>query len=171
MFSTLFCSFFRIVQIHYFITFISNKNLRGEQKELTTCKKIRIKFDLGIQKYVAENFWTLTFHNPWYAHVRVRIRGLQYVNVQSFALVWMSLYLVLSFSRPKMFSQLVRGVIPPFLRFPPLLEIQDIPTFHRSIGKTKVLNNSFTQFVYNFYPQGILILEECLQKWWDADLI
>ena len=55
---------------------------------------------------------------------------------------------------------------PPFLRFPPpFLEMQDVPTFHRSIGKAKVLNNSCNQFVYNFYPQSILILKECLQKW------
>ena len=33
---------------------------------------------------------------------------------------------------------------PTFLRFPPppFLEIQDVHTFHRSIWKTKVLNNS-----------------------------
>ena len=37
--------------------------------------------------------------------------------------------------------------------------------------KTKVLNNSCNQFAYNFYPQSILILEECLQKWWNANLI
>ena len=33
------------------------------------------------------------------------------------------------------------------------------------IEKTKVLNDSFNQFVYNFYPQSILILEEYLQEW------
>ena len=54
---------------------------------------------------------------------------------------------------------------PLFLRFPAFLEIQDVPTFHRFIGKTKVLNNYCNQFVYNFYSQSILILEECLQKW------
>ena len=54
---------------------------------------------------------------------------------------------------------------PPFLRFPPFREIQDVPTFHRSIWKTKVLNNSCNQFVYNLYPQSISILVECLQKW------
>ena len=54
---------------------------------------------------------------------------------------------------------------PPFLRFPPFLEIQDVPTFHRSLRKTKVLNNSCNQFVYHLYPQSILVLEECLQKW------
>ena len=61
------------------------------------------------------------------------------------------------------------GHTPLFLRFS--LEIQDIPTFHRSIKKAKVLNNSCNQFVYNFYRQSILILEEYLQKWWDANLI
>ena len=35
---------------------------------------------------------------------------------------------------------------PPFLRFPPFLEIQDVPTFHRSIGKAKVLNNYNTNY-------------------------
>ena len=54
---------------------------------------------------------------------------------------------------------------PPFSKILPFLEIQDVPTFHRSIGKTKVLNKSCKQFVYNLYPQSILILEECLQKW------
>ena len=69
-------------------------------------------------------------------------------------------------------SLLVKGVILPFSRttptfskIPPSLEIEDVPTFHRSIGKSKVLNNSCNQFVDNSYPQSILILEECLQKW------
>ena len=65
---------------------------------------------------------------------------------------------------------MVRGSYPLlFLRFPPFLEIQDALTFHRSIRKTKVLNNSCNQFVYHFYPQSILVLEECLQKWWNAN--
>ena len=59
----------------------------------------------------------------------------------------------------------------PFLRLPPFLEIQDVPTFHRSLGKTKVLNNSCNQVVYHFYPQSILVLKERLQKWWSANLI
>ena len=50
----------------------------------------------------------------------------------------------------------------PFLH--PFLKIQDPLTFYRSIEKTKVLNDSFNRFVYNFYPQRILILEEYLQK-------
>ena len=57
-----------------------------------------------------------------------------------------------------------KGVIPPlFLGFPLSRNPrwQDVPTFHRSIEKTKVLNNFCNQFVYNFYPQSILILEEC----------
>ena len=59
-----------------------------------------------------------------------------------------------------------KGVIPPPLsKIPPFLEIQDVPTFHRFIEKTKVLNNSCNQFVCNFYPQSILVLEECLEKW------
>ena len=53
----------------------------------------------------------------------------------------------------------------PFPKILPFLETQDVLTFHRSIGKTKLLNNSCNQLVYNFYPQSILILEECLQKW------
>ena len=60
---------------------------------------------------------------------------------------------------------------PPFSKIPSFLEIQDVPTFHRSMGKTEVLNNSCNHFAYNFYPQSILILEECLEKWWDANLI
>ena len=68
--------------------------------------------------------------------------------------------------------QLVREVIPPppFLgqppqsKFPPFLEIQDVPTFYRPIKETKVLNESFNRFVYNFYLQSILILEEYLLK-------
>ena len=51
----------------------------------------------------------------------------------------------------------------PFLRFP-LSRNPRCPIFYRPIGKTKVLNNCFNQFVYNFYPQRILILEEHLQK-------
>ena len=58
-----------------------------------------------------------------------------------------------------------RGHTPPLSKIPPFLEIQDVPTFHRSIGKTKVLNDSCNQFVYHFYTQSILVLEERLQKW------
>ena len=57
-----------------------------------------------------------------------------------------------------------KGVIPPFSKISPFLEIHGVPTFHMSIGKTKVLNNSCNQFVYISYPQGILILEECLRN-------
>ena len=54
---------------------------------------------------------------------------------------------------------------PSFSKIPPFLEIQDVPTFYRPIRKTKVLKDSFSRFVYDFYPQSILILEEYLQKW------
>ena len=73
-------------------------------------------------------------------------------------------------------AQLVRGVIPPPRLFwidqPPPLFLSKIPPFQKSkmspplmsIGKTKVLNNSCNHlYVYNFYPQSILILKECLQ--------
>ena len=53
---------------------------------------------------------------------------------------------------------------PPFSKVYPILGIQDVSTFHRSIGKTKVLINYCKQFAYHFYPQSILILEENLQK-------
>ena len=52
-----------------------------------------------------------------------------------------------------------------------LVEVQDASTFHRSIRKTKVVINSCNQFEHNFYPQSILILEEYLEKWLNADLI
>ena len=48
---------------------------------------------------------------------------------------------------------------PPFLRFPTSLEIHHVPTFHRFIGKTKVLDNSCNNFIYNFYPQSILVFD------------
>ena len=51
-----------------------------------------------------------------------------------------------------------------FLGFP-LSKYPSFPTCHRSIRKTKVLNNSFNWFLYNFYPQRILSFEECLQRW------
>ena len=40
---------------------------------------------------------------------------------------------------------------------------------HNELGweileKTKVLEDSFNQFIYNFYPKSILILEQYLQK-------
>ena len=57
-------------------------------------------------------------------------------------------------------------LISPFSKIP-----QDVPTFPRPIRKTKVLNDSFNWFVYKFYPQSILILEEYLLKWWNANLI
>ena len=53
---------------------------------------------------------------------------------------------------------------PPFSKIPPFVEIQDVPTFHRSLRKIKVLTNSCNQFVYHFYPQSILVL-------WNANLI
>ena len=56
------------------------------------------------------------------------------------------------------------GVIRLFSKIPPFLEIQDALTFHRSIKKTKVLNNSCKQFVYHFYPQSILVLEKMFTK-------
>ena len=70
-----------------------------------------------------------------------------------------------------------KGVILPSLGQPPppphphlskilpFLEIKDVPTFYRPIAKTKVLIDSFNQFVCKFYPQSILILEEYLLKW------
>ena len=75
---------------------------------------------------------------------------------------------------PKLYCSIVSkgGHTPPlflikhhFSKIPPFLGIRDVPTFHRFIGKTKVLGNSCNQFVYNFYPQSILVLEECLKKW------
>ena len=57
------------------------------------------------------------------------------------------------------------GSYPPFLGQPPFLDIQGVPTFYRSIGKAKVLNESFNGLLYKFYPQSILILEEYLLKW------
>ena len=59
----------------------------------------------------------------------------------------------------------------PFSKITPFLEVQDVPTFYRPIRKTKVLNQSFNQFLYKFYPQSILILKEYLLKWWNANLI
>ena len=38
------------------------------------------------------------------------------------------------------------------------------PLFIGLAGKKKVVKDSFNQFVYNLYPQSILILEEYLQK-------
>ena len=55
--------------------------------------------------------------------------------------------------------------LPSFSKIPPFQEIQDVPIFYRPIRKTKVVNNYFNLFVYNFCPQSILILEECLRKW------
>ena len=59
----------------------------------------------------------------------------------------------------------------PFSKIPPFLEIQDVPSFYRPIGKTKVLKDFFNQFVYNFYPQSILILDGYLRKWQNTNLI
>ena len=42
---------------------------------------------------------------------------------------------------------------------------EDVLTFYRPIGKTKVQKGSFNQFVYKFYLQRMLILEEYLLKW------
>ena len=45
--------------------------------------------------------------------------------------------------------QLLKDTHPPFIdqpsfhKIPPFLEIQDVPTFYRPIGKTKILNDSF----------------------------
>ena len=53
---------------------------------------------------------------------------------------------------------------PPFSKISPFPEIQDVPIFYRPIRKTKVLNDTFNRFVYKFYLQSILILEEYLLK-------
>ena len=63
-----------------------------------------------------------------------------------------------------------RGDHTPFSKIPPFLEIQNVPGFYRLIRKTKV-QNDFALIVYNFYPQSILMLEEYLQKWWNAQQI
>ena len=63
------------------------------------------------------------------------------------------------------------GHTPPFSKTPPFLEIQDVPTFYSPNGKRKVLHDSFNRFLYKFYLQSILILEEYLLKWWNANLI
>ena len=60
---------------------------------------------------------------------------------------------------------------PPLFYDSPFLEIQDVPIFHRPIAKTKEPNNSCNQFVYNFYHKNNLILEECLLKWLNANLM
>ena len=60
---------------------------------------------------------------------------------------------------------------PPFSKIPTLSRNPNLPTFHRSFGKTKKLNNSCNQFLYHFYSQSILVLEKCLQEWWNANLI
>ena len=39
----------------------------------------------------------------------------------------------------------------PFSKIPPFLEIQDVPTFYRSIRKTTVLKDCFNRFLHNFY--------------------
>ena len=51
-----------------------------------------------------------------------------------------------------------KGVGGPFSDLLPFLEIQDVPTFYRSIGKAKVLNESFNRLLCKFYPQSILTL-------------
>ena len=52
----------------------------------------------------------------------------------------------------------------PFSKILPFLEIQNVPSFYRPIEKTKVLNESFNQLLYKFYPQSILISEEYLLR-------
>ena len=53
-------------------------------------------------------------------------------------------------------TPLQRSPSPSFCKIPLFLEIQDVPTLHRSIRKTKVLNNFCNQFVYNFLPSKYL---------------
>ena len=64
-------------------------------------------------------------------------------------------------------SPLSRSAPPPplFSKISPFLEIHNVPAFHRFIRETIILNNLCNQFEYHFYPQSILILEKCLQKW------
>ena len=52
---------------------------------------------------------------------------------------------------------------PPFSKIPPFLEIQDVPTFHRPIGKTKVLRES-ERFAYNFLSSKYLNFERIFTK-------
>ena len=62
------------------------------------------------------------------------------------------------------------GHTPLFFSDSPFLEIQYVPIFYRSIRNTKVLNESFNQLLYKFYPQSILILDEYLLQWWNVIL-
>ena len=75
--------------------------------------------------------------------------------------------LLMHYNPPKSLIIVGKGVhtSPPLSKISPFLEIQDVPTFYRPIRKTKVLNDSFNQFVYKFYPQSILTLEKYLLKW------
>ena len=69
-------------------------------------------------------------------------------------------------------TKLVRGIIAPsFSKISPFLEIQDVPTFYRHTGKTNGLIESSNRLLYKFYPQSILILEEYLLQWGNANLI
>ena len=36
---------------------------------------------------------------------------------------------------------------------------------YKKLDTIVALRDSCNQFVYNFYPQSILVLEECLKKW------
>ena len=62
------------------------------------------------------------------------------------------------------------GSYSPFLDQTPLFKDPPLSRNPRyshplyPIRKTKVLNGTYNQFVYHFYPQSILILEKNLQK-------
>ena len=74
--------------------------------------------------------------------------SLKYIKLfQKYSLYWYYAHLILlqNYMTPPPLPP------PPFSKILPFLEIQDVPTFHRSSRKTKVLNNSCNQFVYNFY--------------------
>ena len=145
-------------------------------------------FSGNLRRY--ETCWSVTnylniptFQTQKYGHFRIRasaIRSWNYthdmlkinLSLKNSTLKGIKYFLTKYFIESYQQFMVGKGVTHPFSRsttpfskFPPFLEIQDAPTFHRSIGKTKVLNSSCNQFVYHFYPQSILVLEECLQKW------
>ena len=107
--------------------------------------------------------WNNKSFNEWRAHFIM----LTHFMLRSLSITSMSLIFVL-----QIFLLIVcKGGHGGFSKFLFFLEIQDVSTFYSPIMKTKVLNHSFNWFLHDFDPQSILILEEYLQKWWNANLI
>ena len=86
--------------------------------------------------------------------IYTKLRRAMIIQLNKICRAWACAPAIARHSRP--------GLPPPSFLDSPLSKMS--PPFI-GLSRKKKLNNSCSQFVYNFYPPGVLVLEQCLQKW------